>query len=78
MYKGKKILITGASSGLGKVMALVYAREKATIINLSRSENKMRDLQSKLKFINNNNHLYYSTDVSIILYLKAFLLPIMF
>lgn len=24
----------------------------------------MRDLQSKLKFINNNNHLYYSTDVS--------------
>ena len=46
MYKGKKILITGASSGLGKVMALVYAREKATIINLSRSENKMRDLQS--------------------------------
>lgn len=64
MYKGKKILITGASSGLGKVMALVYAREKATIINLSRSENKMRDLQSKLKFINNNNHLYYSTDVS--------------
>ena len=64
MYKGKKVLITGASSGLGKVMALAYAREKATIINLSRSENKMSNLQNKLKYINNNNHLYYSIDVS--------------
>ena len=64
MYKGKKVLITGASSGLGKIMALTYAREKATIINFSRSENKMRDLQSKLKFINNANHSYYSVDIS--------------
>jgi NAD(P)-dependent dehydrogenase (short-subunit alcohol dehydrogenase family) len=37
MYKGKNVLITGASSGLGKVMALTYAKEKATIINLSRN-----------------------------------------
>ena len=51
MYKGKNVLITGASSGLGKVMALAYAKEKATIINLSRNLEKMQDLNNKLKYI---------------------------
>ena len=59
MYKGKNVLITGASSGLGKVMALAYAKEKATIINLSRSENKMKILNQKLNKINNCNDYYY-------------------
>ena len=36
MYSNKRILITGASSGLGKAIALAYAREKGSIINLSR------------------------------------------
>jgi len=64
MYKGKKVLITGASSGLGKAMALGYTREKASIINLSRNLEKMKDLNNKLKYINNANHKYYSVDVS--------------
>lgn len=35
MYKGKNILITGDSSGLGKYMALAYANKQGRIINLS-------------------------------------------
>ena len=64
MYANKKILITGASSGLGKALALAYSREKASIINLSRNLDKMKDLNNKLKTINNTNHSYYSVDVS--------------
>ena len=64
MYANKKVLITGASSGLGKAMALAYAREKASIINLSRNIEKMRDLNNKLKNINNVDHKYYTIDVS--------------
>ena len=64
MYKGKKVLITGASSGLGKALALAYTRERASIINLSRNLEKMRDLNNKLKYINNSDHKYYNVDVS--------------
>ena len=64
MYKGKKVLITGASSGLGKALALAYTREKASIINLSRNLEKMKDFNNKLKYINNSDHKYYSVDVS--------------
>ena len=28
MFKNKKILITGGSSGLGKALAIAYAKEK--------------------------------------------------
>lgn len=65
MYKGKNVLITGASSGLGKVMALTYAKEKATIINLSRNVEKMQDLNLKLNIINNKENKYFSVDVSL-------------
>ena len=65
MYKGKNVLITGASSGLGKVMALAYAKEKATIINLSRNLGKMQDLNQKLNIINNKENKYFSVDVSL-------------
>ena len=64
MYRNKRILITGANSGLGKTLALSYAKEKANIINLSRNKEKMQVLHDKLKTINNINHKYYSVDVS--------------
>ena len=46
MYTNKKILITGASSGLGKAIALAYAREKGQIINLSRNVEKIDNLNN--------------------------------
>ena len=64
MYKGKNVLISGASSGLGKVMALAYAKEHATIINLSRNVTKMQNLNEKLNLINNKQNKFFSVDVS--------------
>ena len=64
MYLNKTILITGANSGLGRNLALNYARQGGRIINLSRSTETMQVLNEKLKSINKTNHLCYSVDVS--------------
>ena len=64
MYHNKTILITGASSGLGRNMALHYAKQGGKIINISRSIPKMESLQNELKTINSRNHLYFSADAS--------------
>ena len=48
MYKNIKVLITGANSGLGKNMAINYAKQQATIINLSRNIYKGEKLKSTL------------------------------
>ena len=64
MYKGKNILITGASSGLGKCLALSYAKNSGRIINISRNVDKMNKLNNKLNKINGLDNLYYSADVS--------------
>lgn len=64
MYKNKKILITGGSSGLGKALAIAYAKEKGKIINLSRNPIKIKNLNETLKKINNIDNIGYSVDVS--------------
>lgn len=64
LYQGKKILITGATSGLGKSFALNYAKYGATIIGIGRDRNKIKNLTNELKEINNNHHLIKSIDVS--------------
>ena len=57
MYLNKTILITGANSGLGRNLALNYARQGGRIINLSRNTETMQVLNEKLKSINKTNHL---------------------
>lgn len=42
----KTILITGASSGLGKALALSYAQNGVTLILLARSKNKLVEVQT--------------------------------
>jgi len=64
MYKNKIVLITGASSGLGRNLALNYAREKAKIINLSRNKEKMETLNNELNYINKLDNKFFSVDVS--------------
>ena len=64
MYKNKIVLITGASSGLGKNLAKAYAKEHARIINLSRDTNKMEILNKELNKINELQNMFYSVDVS--------------
>ena len=57
MYKGKNILITGASSGLGKYLALSYANNGTRIINLSRNIDRMKNLNFKMSYFNINKVL---------------------
>lgn len=47
------IIITGASSGLGKALALRLSREHAKLVLLSRSADKLQDIAQKLK----NDHI---------------------
>jgi uncharacterized protein len=47
--KDKVIVITGASSGLGKSLALKFAEEEANLVLLSRSADKLQDVTQKIK-----------------------------
>lgn len=63
-YQNKNVLITGANSGLGKNLALNYAKQGARIINLSRDKNKMTLLNDKLNDLNQKSNKYFSVDIS--------------
>src|SRR5436853_5158611 len=58
---GRRILITGASSGLGRAMAEQLAAVGAKLILAARSEDKLRDLAAGLK----TETLVVPTDVTI-------------
>ncbi|WP_259411904.1 SDR family oxidoreductase [Coxiella burnetii] len=47
--EGKKILITGAGSGLGKALSLWLSKLRADLYLLSQSKQKLEDLQAELK-----------------------------
>ena len=64
MYKYKNILITGASSGLGKQLAYSYALQGGRIINISRNPEKGKLIRNKLDVINSLDNKFYSADVS--------------
>ena len=64
MYLNKIVLLTGGNGGLGKNLAMSYAKEGAKIINLSRDYEKMANLNEKLNKINNQKNLFFKTDIS--------------
>jgi|TARA_Y100000816_G_C26067824_1_gene561314 2,4-dienoyl-CoA reductase len=64
MYHNKTILITGASSGLGRTLALKYAQQGGKIIHISRNISRINALQRQLEVINQQTHLSFSADVS--------------
>ena len=57
-YKDKIILITGASSGIGKACAFEFGILGATIALTGRNENKLISLKSKLTDLNINSHFF--------------------
>ena len=57
----KRILIVGASSGIGKQTAITLSRIGAKVILVARNEDK---LQSALKELEGEGHSYYVDDVS--------------
>ncbi|MGI8911520.1 MAG: SDR family NAD(P)-dependent oxidoreductase [Rubrobacteraceae bacterium] len=49
MLEGKVVLITGASQGLGRALALAFAREGASLVVNSRSEGSLRPVVEEIK-----------------------------
>jgi len=45
----KTALITGASSGIGREMAMIHAQTGGDLILVARSENKLNDLKEDLE-----------------------------
>ena len=64
MYKNKNILITGGSGGLGRSLAMAYAKQGGRIINLSRNTEKMKELNVDLNRINKVNHKFFKVNIS--------------
>ena len=46
--KGKRILITGASSGIGRRLAEQLAKEEARLVLVARSEDHLREVAGQL------------------------------
>lgn len=61
--KSSLIVITGASSGIGKASALLLAKKGANLILLARNTDKLKEIQGLIQ-ANNGVSNYYSIDLS--------------
>jgi len=62
--KDKVIVITGASSGIGKALAFVFARQGSYVFLGARSSDKLKDIVSEIN-ADGGKAAFYSVDVSI-------------
>ena len=60
-FCGKKILVAGASSGIGRQTAITISRLGASVILIARREEKLQQVLSEL---DGNGHAYYCLDLS--------------
>lgn len=61
--EGKIILVTGASSGIGKATALECAKMGASVIVTGRNENRLRDVFDNLPKTEKQSHLMVVADM---------------
>lgn len=50
-FKGKTVLITGASQGIGRAIAVEFAREGANVAVIARSSEKLNQLRDELQVL---------------------------
>jgi len=62
-FKNKTILITGASSGIGKAAALKLARKGATVILVARREELLKEVVGEIHLAGGTAH-WYAGDLS--------------
>ena len=59
--KNNNILITGASSGIGRQCAITFSQLGANVILIARNMERLKDTFNKLK---KGNHLIISQDIT--------------
>lgn len=59
LLKGKSVIVTGASQGLGKAIAMEFAREEAAVFISSRSEEKLQKTVKEIREETGNNDVNY-------------------
>ena len=57
--KGKTVLVTGASEGIGKAIALAYAKENATVYISSRDPEKLMEAMAHIREETNNPNVTF-------------------
>ncbi len=62
--KGKVVLVTGASSGIGRAIAVACAEAGATVAAVARDAARLEDLLVDLRKINDKNHVVKSVDIT--------------
>lgn len=60
-FKNKKIVVTGASSGIGRQTAIALSQLGASIFLIARREDKLKDVMAEL---DGSGHAYYCLDLS--------------
>ncbi|MCD7452502.1 Polycomb protein sop-2, partial [Datura stramonium] len=62
--KGKVVLITGASSGIGEELAYEYARRGSSLAIVARREKQLREVAERAKSIGSPDVVSIRADVS--------------
>lgn len=62
--KNKVVIITGASSGIGKACALECARRKAKVVLAARNIEKLEKVTQEIQTMGGHHPLYIKTDVT--------------
>ena len=61
LLKNKNILITGASSGIGRQCAIIFSKFGANVILIARNKERLKETYNKLE---KGNHLIISQDIT--------------
>lgn len=61
--KDKNVLVVGASKGIGKAVALAFAREGAFVVSLARNKDALIELSNEINQINGKNNKYKAVDL---------------
>ena len=64
MKENKVAIVTGASKGIGKAIALGFAKEGYNVCIVSRDENRLKTVSKEISDETGQEVIYYSADVS--------------